>query len=59
MRLEMANSKLSINEADECLAHLCSGGWISKSDDESYTLGIRSELQLMYLTTRSAATEEV
>ena len=58
MRLEMKNTKLSIAEVDECLAHLCNGGWIKK-DDETYTLGIRSELQQMYLTQRTTAAEEL
>jgi hypothetical protein len=38
---------------DECLNHLSAGGWIAKADD-FYSLGVRSELQLMYQTQKTA-----
>lgn len=60
LRLEMKVGKLTIDEVDECISHLISGGWLQKSADSFYTLGIRSELQLMYLTQKDAsATEEL
>ena len=45
---------MSPTEAQECLQRLEEGQWLAKSEDGVYSVGIRCELQRMYLDTAPA-----
>ena len=55
VRLDLKGGKMSMDETEDCLEQLSAGGWLAKTEEGHYSLGIRSELQELYPIQRAAA----
>ena len=53
-----ASAKLSVSDAHKCLERLERGRWLAKSDEGYYSLGVRTELQRMYIEQKAEEAQE-